>query len=88
MMTETIKQCVVRLIERKAKLPKMADIDVFNYIDSGHIDSIGIVKFVLEIESHFAVEISESDMESAEFRTVGGVVAIIQRAVKTDQSRP
>ena len=68
----------MRGIEKKAKLPPGCDIDAFNYIDSGHIDSIAIVKFILEIEIEFNVDISPEDIESPEFRTIGGLVQIIR----------
>lgn len=76
-MENSVRQFVLGLIEKKAKLPKACDVDSFNYIDSGHVDSIGIIKFVVEIESKYDIEISEADMESPEFKTVGGLVSII-----------
>ena len=80
-VTDTIKQFVLRLIQTKGRLPEDLDTDSFNYIDSGHVDSMGIKKFVVALESEFYIEISEADMESAEFRTVGGVVAIVRRRI-------
>ena len=56
-MTDSVKQFVLPLIEKNTRLPKGVDIDSFNYIDSEHIDSIGIIKFVVEIESHFGVDV-------------------------------
>ncbi len=81
-MKDSIRQFVIQLIEKKGKLKENADIDSFNYIDTGYIDSIGIIKFIAEIESQYDIEISESDMESEEFRTVGGIVSIISRKIK------
>ena len=82
-MTNSIRQFVLRLIEKKDKLPKNVNVDSFNYIDSGYVDSLGIIKFVVEIESLYDIEISESDMESLEFRTVGGLVSIISRKIRS-----
>jgi acyl carrier protein len=76
---EYIREFILNFIEKKAKLPKGVDIDTFNYIDSGYVDSIGIIGFMLEIESEFDIEISAEDMLSLEFRTVGGVVSIISK---------
>jgi acyl carrier protein len=78
-MTDSITQFVVGLIEKKAKLPNNADISSLNYIDSGYIDSIAIIKFVVEIEAKYEIEISEADIESLEFRTIGGLVSIINK---------
>ncbi|NTW99190.1 MAG: acyl carrier protein [Geobacteraceae bacterium] len=78
-MTDSIRQFVVKSIQKKSKLPKGVDVDSFNYIDSGYVDSLGIIKFVAEIESTYDIEISDSEIESSEFRTVGGLVSIITR---------
>ena len=81
-MTDSGRQFVLRLIEKKAKLPTDSDVDAFNYIDAGYIDSLGIIKFIREIESKYDIEISDSDMESSGFRTVGGLVSLINRKMK------
>ena len=80
-MKDAIRQFVLRLIEKKAKLPKDTDIDSFNYIDCGYVDSIGIIKFIVEIESEFDIEILDTDLESLEFRTVGGIVSLINAKI-------
>lgn len=38
---------------------------------------------MLEIESEFDIEISESDMESSEFRTVGGLMSIVKKRMSS-----
>lgn len=80
-MTDSTRQFVLRLVGKKARLPKDVDIDSFNYIDSGYIDSIELIHFVVEIESEFDIEIAEADMDSLEFKTVGGLVSIIEKKV-------
>jgi acyl carrier protein len=81
-MKDDIMPFVIRLIEKKGKLQDNVDIASFNYIDSGYVDSIGIIKFVLELESHFGIALSDADIESTEFRTVGGLVSIIQNKMR------
>jgi D-alanine--poly(phosphoribitol) ligase subunit 2 len=77
MQTE-IRPFVLALLGKKAPLPRGFD-DVTDFIDAGIVDSIGIIKFVLELESRFEIEISEADIESDEFRTVQGLVEILRR---------
>lgn len=76
---EAIQEFVLQLIEKDFSLPEGIDIESFSYIDKGYVDSIGVIKFVLDIESRFEIEISESDLESTEFGTVGGIVSIINQ---------
>jgi len=80
-MSEIIKNFVIHAIEKKGKLPKKCDIDSFNYIDSGYVDSMRLIKFMLIIEAEFDIELTESDMETPEFKTIGGLVGIIKNKV-------
>lgn len=62
----------------------------FNYVDSGLIDSLGVMRFVSEIEETFDIELRDEDILSDEFRTLGGVIEIVEqarvRAVATGQA--
>ncbi len=75
--TDRIRELVVGFLEKKSKLPATSNPDAFNYVDSGHIDSMGIMNFIVSLESEFGIEITEADMESPAFRTVGGIVALV-----------
>ena len=77
-----IKEFVVDYIERKGSIPIDCDIDSFNYVKSGHIDSMGVFKFLIDIESEFGIEMSDDDLLSQEFMTIGGLVSIISRKRK------
>lgn len=81
----TISSCkafVLSLIEKKAKLPAGFG-ESFDYMQSGHIDSMGLIKFMLEIEAKYDIEITEDDMESPDFRTIGGIVLLIKNKLET-----
>jgi acyl carrier protein len=80
-MNNEIRKFVVKAIEKKSKLPDNCDLDSFNFIDTGYIDSIGVIKFVIDIEAEFDIEIDESDIESSEFRIIGGLISIIQKKI-------
>jgi acyl carrier protein len=77
-MQDSIRTFVLALLEKKSRLPKSFD-DASDFIKAGIVDSVGIIKFILELESRFDIEISEADIESDEFRTVRGLVALIER---------
>jgi acyl carrier protein len=69
---------LLSLLSRKAKLPAGFG-EATDYIEAGIVDSIGVIKFVLELESRFGIAIDEHDIESASFRTVRGLAAMIDR---------
>jgi acyl carrier protein len=77
-MQDRIRSFVLALLEKKSRLPKGFD-DASDFIKTGIVDSVGIIKFILEIESRFDIDIAETDIESDEFRSVRGLVAMIDR---------
>lgn len=72
---------LVSELEKKGTLPG-ADTESrmkYRYLDLGHVDSLSIISFVSSIEIRFDVEIDPEDMESEAFRTLGGLVGIIEQ---------
>ena len=63
----------IKRIEKKY----LKDIDNFNFITSGHVDSIEILKFNFEIENKFKILIKPSETVSKNFGTVKGLRSII-----------
>ena len=76
MSNEDIRKFIVSLLQRKGHLPSDFD-DSTDFIADGIVDSIGIIKFVLEIESRFEIEILDADIESGRFRTLRGLTTMI-----------
>ena len=50
----------------------------YRYLDAGHIDSFGLIQFIMAIEEEFNITLEAADTESDEFRYVGGLVDIIE----------
>ncbi|WP_426147319.1 acyl carrier protein [Polaromonas sp. DSR2-3-2] len=79
-MQDSIRLFVLGLLQKKSRLPKDFD-DTSDFIKAGIVDSIGIIKFILELEFRFNVEIEDADIESEGFRSVQGLVTMIDRKV-------
>ncbi len=49
----------------------------YRYLDN-HLDSFGIIQFIMAIEEEFAITLFSEDTESEEIRTIGGLIKIIE----------
>lgn len=49
----------------------------YRYLEVGHIDSFGIINFILAIEDEFNISLIPEDTESDEFRSIEGLIKII-----------
>ena len=82
-METEIQSKVLGYFAEHADFQKMTEAQrlSFFYLDSGMIDSLGIIEFVTYLEETFDVQLTAEDMQTAEFRTLGGIVELI-KAVK------
>lgn len=50
----------------------------YRYLDAGHIDSLSIINFIVDLEEEFGVSLAPEDTQSDEFRTIGGLATLIE----------
>ena len=81
-MRAEIEKYVFSLLTKKAPFPMCADIYPYRYLDKGQVDSMGLIKFIFEIEDRFDIAFSPEDTQSDEFRTVGGLINMIERKTR------
>ena len=78
-----VKEEVLRFFKANALKPLSGDTEAdylaCYYLDIGIIDSIGIVKMIMEFEEKFNIHFDADCMQSYEFQTVGGLIQIIER---------
>jgi acyl carrier protein len=76
-----IKAYVINLLN-KFRLIESNDrknIDKFDFIDSGHLDSIEILKFNLEVEKKFKIRFKPIETTLKRYKTVEGLTSIIYK---------
>lgn len=75
-MTASIQTYIQGLLEKRAKLPSSFNAQS-DYIKAGIIDSMGLIKFMLEIEAEYDIELNEDDIEQPAFRTLAGLSEMV-----------
>ena len=53
------------------------DLAGFNFVDSGLLDSFGILSMVMDIESRFSVKLTPAELLNDDSKTVGGLARLI-----------
>ena len=51
----------------------------FNFFDSGHLDSLEILKFNMQLEKKFNIKLSPKEITSEKYKTVNGLTSIINK---------
>lgn len=80
---KSTRQVVLDFFARHGKSPLPggdAALDV-RYLDTGIIDSLGIVTLIAELETELNIQFTAEDMQSYEFPSVGGLIGILDRLI-------
>lgn len=79
-----VKEKVFAFLKSKGEIPGDTEEEqlAFEYIDEKLIDSLGIVTMVLTFEEEFGIHFEPEDMQSMEFRTIGGLISLIERLIE------
>lgn len=83
----TPKEFILAELSRKGRLPTNADLETLDYRKAGYVDSIGLIKFILNLEREFNIEFSEDEVGSTGFRVVGSLVALIEAKLHGGDSK-
>lgn len=80
-LRKEIRDFIIKSLQKKKKIPHdfHKDVDSFNYLQEGQIDSLELIHFIISIEEKFKFTFSEKNKESKQFRTVGGLTNIIYK---------
>lgn len=73
----SVKQFIIEQLEVYGPIDE-PNIDNFNFVQSGHIDSLGIMKFMIALEAEFDIKFSDDELLSDDFQTVLGLTQLIQ----------
>jgi hypothetical protein len=78
------QEYVLNFLRARGEIPG-ATVDEYlgcEYLDVGLVDSFGLVELILDCEDKFSIRFGPEDMQSVEFRTIGGLVGLINRLVQ------
>lgn len=74
-----IKEFVTEYIQREYTIADDIDIMTLNYVESGYVDSMGLIQFIATIEDEFSIEFEDEDLENPEIKIVGKLIELIER---------
>ena len=84
-----IQKNIIKIIEKKRKIQLNSFNEKLNFkfLDKGHIDSINIINFILDIEENFKVKLTALDTQSNNFRTPLGISKILKKKINDKKNK-
>lgn len=63
------------------------DLTCTSLIESGYIDSLGLINLISELDIEFDIEISFNDLSVDNFNSVDSIQALVQQKVQSKRNR-
>lgn len=63
------------------------DLTCASLIESGYIDSLGLINLISELDIEFDIEISFNDLSVDNFNSVDSIQALVQQKVQSKRNR-
>lgn len=79
-MNDKVKDFVLDYLQREYTIDS-DDIMSLNYVETGYVDSIGLVSFVVTIEDEFGVEFLDEELQDPGFKVVGKLINIVSKKI-------
>ena len=79
---EEIEQFVLGYLPADIETEALATV---NFIDSGLLDSFGILSMVMDVESRFSIKLSPEKLLDPKVKTVEGLVLLVMSEVESNE---
>ncbi len=76
---DRIEEFIVEYIQREYTIPNDVNLSELNFVESGYIDSIGLIQFIATLEDEFNISFTDEELESEDVKVVGKLVELIKR---------
>ena len=84
-MVDDICGSITDLLEKRGPILLEGGLEKqdYRYLDEGHVDSIGLIQFILEVEEIFDISLTSQDTKSDQFRTIKGLGQIVEKKLNS-----
>lgn len=79
---KNILDFILSALQKKYTIDESINIESLNYVESGYVDSLGIIQFVCEIEDEFGITFTDEEISSSSFHIVGELIKLIEKKIE------
>lgn len=77
-----VRQFVIDYIQREYTIPSDVDVLNLNYVESGYIDSIGLIQFIATLEDEFNISFTDEELDCDDIKVVSKLIDMIESKMK------
>jgi acyl carrier protein len=75
-----IKEFIIDYLQREYTI-EVEDIMSLNFVETGYVDSFGLLTFILSLEQEYGIEFSEEELQDPSFKVVGSLIETVAKKI-------
>ena len=79
-----VEEYILDTLQREYSFKEGVDLDALDYVAEGYMDSLGLVQFIVELESEFNISFSDEELSSSDFKIVGKLIKMVERKMENE----
>ncbi|WP_179218788.1 phosphopantetheine-binding protein [Saccharibacillus sp. O23] len=76
-----VSDYILKALQKEYSINSSTNLDEFNYVENGYVDSLGMIQFIVELEDEFNISFSDEEISSSEFQIVGSLIKMVERKI-------
>lgn len=76
-----IRQFILDYIQTEYSIPADIDAGKLNFVETGYVDSVGMIRFVVALEEEFDIEFNDDELSDPAFKVVGALEKMIEQKI-------
>ena len=76
-----VEEYILNYIQKNYTVPVDTDIYSLNYVEQGYVDSLGFIKFIVELEEEFGFEFSDDELGMPDVKVVGELIKLVREKI-------
>ena len=81
-----IRDFIIDYLQREYSFPEGTDIDDLDYVETGYVDSMGMIQFIATLEDEFGITFTDDDLVDPDIKVVGKLVKMIEKKIEQERS--
>ncbi|MBT4034788.1 MAG: acyl carrier protein [Candidatus Marinimicrobia bacterium] len=80
-----IEEFIINYLRSNSGLSPQEDLTGLDFVDSGILDSFGILSMIMDVESRFSIKLAPENLVESRAKTVEGLASLIVNEMDNDE---
>ncbi len=76
-LRKEVEEFVLEYLSNSSDLSEVEHSETLNFVDSGMLDSFGILSMIMDVESRFSIKLTAESLMQQEAKTVAGFASLV-----------